>query len=141
MDPEEESQLPRPQRELPERAQTPSAEKAPTVKFSPCPSAHTEPPLGEFPSRLEASEEQHPHWKGRSTHESLRGTKSPHQGPAEQHESPAPAWLRQSTQGKVRPRVELTPKESVSQAEAEARRERNPRAEVMHPRKHPPHKA
>lgn len=41
---EEESQLPRRQRGLPERAQTPSAEKASTLKFSPCPSAHSEPP-------------------------------------------------------------------------------------------------
>ena len=139
---EEESHLPRRQRELPERGQTPSAEKAPTLKFSPCPSAHSEPPpQAEFRSRFKASEEQHPHRRGQSTHESLPGAESPHRGPAEQQESPAPSWRRRSTQGKVRPRAELTPKESVSHAEAEARRERNPRAEVMHPRKHPPHRA
>ena len=45
-----------------------------------------------------------------------------------------------STQGKVPPGAELSTKESVSQAEVEALRERNPRAGVMHPKKHSLHR-
>lgn len=71
---------------------------------------------------------------------SPRAGRRPHPGPAQRQTSPAPPRLGHSPHGNVPPRAELSPKESLSQAEVEARSETNPRAEVMHPRKPPPHR-